>query len=590
MKTRPGLRRLDGVRLHAAFAGGLQAVARLRGHLNDINVFPVADGDTGSNLVATLQAALAETAPARRVDRVCRSLADGALAGARGNSGLIMAQFLWGVAEGTAGRRTLDAPALGEALAAGVPFAAEALSNPVEGTVLTVLREWVAAFRARCRAGADLLAVLGESLAEARRSLARTPERLAVLARAGVVDAGGQGLVTFLEGLTQAVGAEAGSAEVFVPRALPSAVGSHGDEAGSERYCAQALLTGDGLDLQALRSELAAGGSAVVVGGHSGAARLHVHTDEPAAVFVPLRRLGSLTRQRVQDMHRQMRLRRRPRGGIALVTDSTCDLPRELLDRHEIQLVPLRLELAGSEYLDTLTITPDQFYRLLAGAPRPTTSQPPVGEFDELFEELLETHDSVISIHLSRHLSGTWNAARAAAARFGDRVSVVDSRQICASLGLLVLHAAESLAEGASHRETVEAVQAAAERARILVAVPNVEQMVRSGRVSHARGWVARALGLAPVITVDRDGRGAAWGRPRRWRSALEHIARAVEEGLGDGSVRHWAVAHAHAPAAAAEFAARLQQRLQSAPVFFTDISPVIGAHAGVGGLALATL
>lgn len=593
MRSGSGMRRLDGVRLHAAFAAGLRAVARLRGHLNTINVFPVADGDTGTNLVATLHAALAETVPVRRVDRVCRALADGALAGARGNSGLIMAQFLWGVAEGTAGRRTVDAPALGDALAGAVPFAAEALSHPVEGTVLTVLREWVTAFRARCRAGADLVAVLGESLAEARHALARTPERLAVLARAGVVDAGGQGLVTFLEGVAEApaLGFSEDLAEptMAVPLATPGH--SHDDEGHSERFCAQTLLTGSELDLDALRRELVAAGSAAVVGGHPSTARLHVHTNNPAGLFSRLRRHGALTRQRVQDMHRQVRLRRRPPGGVALVTDSTCNLPQELLDRHDVHLVPLRLDMDGSEFLDSVTITPDQFYTLLPQVPRPTTSQPPVGEFEEVFEELLASFDSVVSIHLSRHLSGTWNAARTAASRFpAGRITVVDSRQISASLGLMVLLAAEAVGDGAGHDTVVELLEEACLLSRILVAVPRVEQMVRSGRLSHARGWVARVLGLAPIITLDKEGRGAAWGRPRRWRSGLDGMVAAAERMHREVGIRRWAVAHAQTSEVAYSFASRVGGQLGSKPDFVTDISPVLGAHAGSGSLALATL
>jgi hypothetical protein len=155
---------------------------------------------------------------------------------------------------------------------------------------------------------------------------------------------------------------------------------------------------------------------------------------------------------------------------------------------------------------------------------------------------------------------------------------------------LLVLLAAEAVRQGAGHDGVVRLLEEACNRTRILVAVPRVEQMVRSGRLSHARGWVARVLGLAPIITLDQEGRGAAWGRPRRWRSGLDGMVAVAERTHREVGIQRWAVAHAQAPEAAHSFACRVEGQLGFAPDFVTDISPVLGAHAGSGSLALATL
>ena len=167
---------------------------------------------------------------------------------------------------------------------------------------------------------------------------------------------------------------------------------------------------------------------------------------------------------------------------IALVTDSACDLPREILDAYQIHVVPLSILVDGVEYLDGLTVSPRELHAMVRTAKRhPTTSQPPAATFNRLYSYLSSHYDSIIAIHLSAKLSGTWEVSRREAERLpGKKITVIDSRHLSGSLGLIVLRAAEEIAAGRSHEEVVAAVESFLPRAR--------EPREREDTLAHGAG------------------------------------------------------------------------------------------------------
>lgn len=584
---------IDGFRLYAAFWAGATEMDRVRSHLDAINVFPVPDGDTGSNMASTLRSSVTQVKPERHLGRTFMALSDAALLGARGNSGLILAQYLLGAARSLEGFPRAEAVQLSAALAGAVSFASAAVSRPVEGTILTVMRTWAESLASLTGDFQDLAVLLSASLPAAREALLDTPNRLPVLAKAGVLDAGGKGFLAFLEGIESFI--ERGNLRQVTRTAMPEIEPpSHADlDIGLPRfrYCTEALILGDGADPEALRSCLAAHGDSIIVGGVPGHARIHIHTNEPARLFSELEPFGTCTFQKAEDMFRQVQVTRNRKGSVALVTDSSCDLPRELLDIHQVHVVPLKISIGGSEYLDGLTITPDEFYRHLEKGDRATTSQPSVREFERLYDFLAGHYESILSIHLSSALSGTWGAAAKASACFPNkRIEVVDSRHLCASLGLVVLRAAEALESGSPLGDVLRLVEEGARRARILVCLKTVRHMVRGGRIGPVKGALVRLLGLKPIISVDAEGRGAAVGKARSQRANLDRIRFFAEEVQASEGLWGYAVAHAHAPGEALDFAGEMERVLGFGPRFVVDISPVIGLNAGPGSLALAFL
>ena len=306
-------RSCDGDGLLEAFRA---AVANLEAHVdevNSLNVFPVPDGDTGTNMVATVRAALeeAETVAGEPADRIAAAISFGALMGARGNSGVITSQIFRGMSEGLAGKRRFNGLDLAYALSQGTKTAYGAVTKPVEGTILTVIREATDAAVATAERDEDIEAVLRATVEGAEKSVARTPTLLAILREAGVVDSGGQGLYRLFQGalaqLTEGRRA-APRAGVAKEAARPSTLVAHADEGfGYETMFLLQSTPAHPIDIDALRAHFEGIGESVLVAGDSKAVKVHVHNDRPDLVIAHGLTLGTLSKISVENLDNQAR-------------------------------------------------------------------------------------------------------------------------------------------------------------------------------------------------------------------------------------------------------------------------------------------
>ena len=306
-------RACDGDGLLDAFRA---AVANLEAHVDEINalnVYPVPDGDTGSNMLATVKAALeeAEATTGQPADRIAAAISFGALMGARGNSGVITSQIFRGMAEGLGGKRRFNGLDLAHALSEGARTAYGAVAKPVEGTILTVIRESADAAVIAAERDNDIETVLAATLDAAEKSVARTPSLLAILREAGVVDSGGQGLYRLFQGaLLHLVGK--GPASVARDRAhagpKASTLVAHADEGFG--YETMFLLQPNGagsLDVDAIRDHLETIGESVLVAGDSRALKVHVHNERPDLVVGYGLSKGALSRISIENLDNQAR-------------------------------------------------------------------------------------------------------------------------------------------------------------------------------------------------------------------------------------------------------------------------------------------
>jgi len=272
-------------------------------YINSLNVYPVPDGDTGINMHLTMQAALREmnTADGPSVGNLSKAVAHGALMGARGNSGVILSQVFRGVAKVLGEKESFTALDLASALQEGSATAYKGVIKPVEGTILTVARESAEAASLAATEEEDIIRVLEKTVCQAQESVAHTPMLLSVLADAGVVDAGGQGLLTILEGALRGLKGESLAAGVVeVGGALVQAVA--GEEHGFE---AMFVIEGENLDVFEIRKSIASMGDSVLVVGDSRTIKVHVHTDQPGAAIEYGARVGTLSDITVENLQEQ---------------------------------------------------------------------------------------------------------------------------------------------------------------------------------------------------------------------------------------------------------------------------------------------
>jgi DegV family protein with EDD domain len=587
---------IRGPALRRALIAGARRVIAQRETLNKINVFPVPDGDTGSNLAFTLGGVLAGALSRRTqgAGDLLRRVGEDAVDGARGNSGAILAQFFTGVAEAAGPVRALEPEALARAVRAGADSARQALSEPKEGTILSVITAFADALDQRGGSG-DLGEWFRRGLEHSRRALANTPNQLPVLAKAGVVDAGAQGFVDLLEGIGEFIDSGAVDA-VGVADELPAdleaaeAHGELGDADPEHRWCSECLIVGEGLDRAGLRAAVGElGASCVVIAGSGTRLRLHAHVADPRRMFETAARFGRVEGSKADDMHAQARTAAGA-VGVAVITDSAADLPEDVQQRLNIHMVPARVNFGDQDYLDKVGLSTAEFYRKLrTELVLPRTSQPPPGDFRRQFEFLLSHHRELVYVGLSRLVSGTLQSAETAAQRgHAGRTHIFDTGNASCGEGLLAIRAGEMALAGAT------APQILAELARLKPLTPtwaaarDISHAVRGGRIPAWAKPLVEWLGFTPVAKVKADGKlgvaGGLVGKSRVPERFAVYVAKRVDRGA------RWRlmVGHCDALADGEVLLEALRARLQLADSWLVETGPAVGAHAGPGTLVVS--
>ena len=590
---RPG-----GTALKRVLIAGIRRVLARRDAINRINVFPVADGDTGSNLAFTLSAVERALAPLRWLSAgaLLRRAGDEAIDGARGNSGAILAQFLQGLGERLAAQRRVALPELAAAATFGAEQARLAVAQPREGTMLSVITAFAAALRREAdMTSPDLRECWSRALAAARDALARTPDQLAVLRRAGVVDAGGQGFVELLEGIDDymrrgrgalAPGDEFMGGESGVVGAAPVEPGHDAEH----RWCTECVLSAVAIDRAAVQAAIGAlPHSSLVLAGTREKLRVHVHVDAPQRLYDALAPLGDVRARKADDMHAQTRTTR-SRTRVAVVVDSAADLPPDAFERWPLHLVPVRLNFGSRDFLDKVSLSPAEFFReLRTSSVAPRTSQPPPGDFRRLFDFLLSHHDEVVYVGLSRAVSGTLQSGESAAARSApSRIRVIDTRNASCGQGLLACHAASLAAQGLSADEIVASVAARVPYTRLFAYVRDLSHAVRGGRIPAWGLPLTRWFGLVPVAALRSDGRLRLTSVMRAHALLPERFAAWTAARLPPN--RRWRVLVGDADNAleADRLAAALTERIDPVSMGRVEAGAAISAHAGPGVVVVA--
>jgi DegV family protein with EDD domain len=334
-------------------------------------------------------------------------------------------------------------------------------------------------------------------------------------------------------------------------------------------------------------------GNSGVVAGSDKMRRIHVHTNTPADLFYELKDHGTLTFQKADDMIRQSESVFKRKYKIALVTDSTCDLPEEILDKYQVHMLPVNISFGENHYLDKITITPDQFYKMLNDAPEyPKSSQVNEKSFVNLYSHLASHYDSIIAVNLSDKLSGTFHTSQKAAQivskEFGKPITVINSKSLSGSVGLIVLRIAEAIKEGYPHDQIVKMAEKWVIDTKILVTVLTVKYLVRGGRLSYTKGLISRLLNISPIISIDETGKAIVFDKAFNKRANMEKIMAHIKRRLYERPIWNYIVLHANNPEAAEWYKTKMELLTGKKPVSVLNISPVIGANAGVGASAVA--
>jgi DegV family protein with EDD domain len=275
---------------------------------------------------------------------------------------------------------------------------------------------------------------------------------------------------------------------------------------------------------------------------------------------------------------------------VAVVSDTTGYLPQELVEEAEVRLVSLYVNWEDGSQREADMPNFDAFYtRLRAAEQLPTTSQPSIGDFLEVYEPLIDEGHDIVSIHISGGISGTVEAARQAAERLAEdgaagRITVIDSERACGGLGLITVAAARAALSGAGAREVAERAHETRRLLKMWFAVDTLEYLRRGGRIGAASAWLGSALKIKPILTLDKE--ITPIERVRTGARARSRLTDYIEQHRNDGADL-WVVQHIQAPDEAASLVSEVEKIMGRPPMWVSEIGPVIGTHAGPGLLGV---
>ncbi len=580
---------LNNKLIYNAFVIGARNVISEKNSLNKINVFPVPDGDTGTNLASLMQTIIDKASIKDTTAETMQTIVDAAIEGARGNSGIIFASYINGFYESI----EKDEITIDEFIAIinhAYDEAYQSINTPVEGTMITLMRAWGNALNSLKDAGHTVIDLFTKAYEMLQLELKKTTEMLAVLKENKVVDAGAKGFVHFVEGFIKSLKGEEVSVEFHdIPEVTEALHIDHLDES-QFRYCTEALLAANDLNVGEIKSFLNTLGDSLVVAGNARRLRVHIHTDVPDQVFQYLASHGKILEQKVDDMVRQFEMVNHKKYSIALVTDSIADLPQTLVDKYQIHQYPLGLMINDTTYYDKLTIYSKDFYKMMDSLEvYPTSSQPNPKSLENFFSQLATYCDQIIVLTVSSKMSGTYQTFLDATSKFSDKkITVIDTMQNSGAQGLLVLKAAEAIDQNKSYDDIVSMIERLKHESRILVSVKTLKYMVKGGRVKKVTGLVGKILNLKPVISIDDKGEGIIFDKGFSIKTSNKKIFNHVESISKTHHIDKYAIVHANAPERAEEYEKIYTELLGKKPEYIMDISSIVALSAGIGTVAIA--
>jgi hypothetical protein len=503
---------ISGKEFYNALVSGICKVISRYEHLNKINVFPVPDGDTGTNLLFTLRPIInIEDDISDNVGEVLSKVSNIAIDSARGNSGTIMAQYFIGMSEQGSTMDVITNTNLGQLLNAGYDAAQSSMSEPKEGTIITVMRDIVNEAKKQAN-NEDIIKTFKSIYRVSINSLNNTPEQMQLLKDAGVVDAGAQGLVDLIEGFCYYLeNREILNPESMSTSEVPEAnakVNIENYEESNYQFCTECIVEGNEISRKTMKAQLNDMGDSFILAGTKNKVKIHIHTDAPNKVFDICSNFGQIKNQKTDDMHQQIASSHSSQSDIAIVTDSGCDIQYDT-HKSNIHIVPVRYSFGEIEYVDKVSQTSDEFYNELINNPvHPKTSQPPIGDFISKYESLSAHYKSIISIHIPEKLSGTLQSARNAKKRIENtKITDIDSFSASVGLGLIVKSASKLASEINDHDKVTNKIKSLIENTQMFLTVSDLNYAIRGGRVPKYKGVIARLLKMHPILTTDHEGK-----------------------------------------------------------------------------------
>ena len=581
-----------------ALQSGIYKVIKSQENLNSINVFPVADADTGTNLCLSLGPLIGviESKKNHHLGTLLEELADKLLDNSRGNSGSIIAQFFQGMSENANNKSELSPKDFSKSIKLGSEYAKDALSKPIEGTIITVISRFAENFSNEIENNPDkdFLTIYNVVLPLLKAAVTETKNQLDVLKKANVVDAGAKGFYLLMKGFINHL--VLGEVESKPNESIASYTESeiNFNEAlnpTNYQYCTECIIKGVDIDRRKLREALTKYGDSIVIAGTKQKAKIHIHTDEPNTIFNYVKKYGETSSEKADDMFLQQKISSNTANKFAVITDSAADISDEDIENLDIHIVPIRIQFGEKGYLDKVSITPKEFFEELKDNPtHPTTSQPSIGDLRRQYQYLASHFTNVISINISNKISGTYDAAKLASKKItaSGKIHIFNSLNASLGQGQITVVAAQCAKAGMDIQETLNTLKEIRTHTKTYGITPSLKYAVRGGRVKNSIKVIAEIMRLTPILQTTPDGniktKHFLFGK----KDVLRKFSKFISKRHNKDKKFTISIGHACALDKAELLKSYFTLDLpEAAECKITELGSAIGVHVGLGAIVI---
>ncbi len=574
-----------------AIINGAKSVINKEKILNEINVFPVKDADTGSNLRSMMDAIVYKSSIQPSLRQTLESVSNAALIGSKGNSGLIFSQFIYGLSKDIE-EDTMNLNSLRAQIKKGYEEAYKAIDHPVEGTMITLMREFYQLLHENKDTNSNIEHLLVDISKKLEIALEETKNQLPVLKKNNVIDSGALAFYTFVDGfLKTIIDDKYKVTEENVSRITElenHMFESHDHEMIEFRYCTEVLIESNE-EKEHIKSLLNGLGDSLVIGRSNQYYKIHMHTNEPHMMVNQLSTLGNIIDSKVDDMKNQYMIKNEKKYDICVLTDSIGDIEQALLDEYQIQVYPVEIHVNGTKYYDKKTINNQSVLELIEkNETFPTSSSPSQAMVINQLNILKTIYKKIIIITVSSKMSSTYQVFKNAVNEMNSNdIVLIDSKQNSISQGLITFLTAKMIAEHQSFESIVKKTNEAVSNATILVKLTTLDHMVRSGRITKNLAGIAKLIHLKPIVSIDQNGEGIVLkkviGEKNSFNSIIKHMKKIHKK----EGIMAYAITYVDDIKKAEILKTKLVETLGFLPEYMTESSTVIAMNAGRQAIAV---
>lgn len=602
---------VDGIVIRNWFISGMREIEISRKHLNSINVFPVADGDTGDNLATTIRAMVEKTVFEKYFGKMLNDISSVGLRHARGNSGIIFASYFKGLANKCKNLEMITHQEFARLAKDAVAHLYEIIENPVEGTMISVINDWANFLHSNSDKYLNIEEMMSAAYKCALSSLESTKDKLEVLRKHNVVDSGAEGFVKFLKGIDNFMNAEKkDSSKLNSETENDETENDDADKTKSfddsndtitYRFCTEVLLEINDFSpsLESdIKEALKGLGDSLIVSLFEKSLRVHIHTNNPNKVVFLLKKYGKISEQKIEDMLFQNNINKNKLYNTAILTDSIADITDKFVLENQIHVLPLSLIIEEVSYIDKQSVKlSDLFAEINSGVEYPKSSLPSPSIIEDMLIKILERYEKVLIVTVSGKLSGTLNTINMVLRMLkedkpelflGKSIEVVDSRLNSGAEALIVYEANERLKEGMEISDISKELEQIISKTKIYVCLETLDNAVKGGRVPAKIGKIGNMLGARPIMTLDAEGNGTAFGISFSKKGITKKIFGLMKRINKEKGIKNYTIVHADNLSLAEEYREFMVSLTGKEPVFLTEISAVTAIHSGEGCVAIS--